>query len=61
MTEFLGPHAVFIVSAYIGVVLVTLATIAVTAIDARRQKTRLAQLEAMGVRRRSATNSGKSS
>lgn len=57
MIESLGPHAVFIVSAYVGVVLLIGAIIATTAIDAWRQKTRLAELEAMGVRRRSTTSS----
>lgn len=60
MIDALGPHAIFIVSAYLGVALVTLALIATIMADARRQKKRLAKLEAMGVRRRSATPNGKS-
>lgn len=50
----LGPHAVFILGAYGGVALVVAALIARTAFDAARQKARLARLEAMGIKRRSA-------
>ncbi len=49
----LGPHETFILFAYLGVALVTFGLIGMVAIDARRQKARLAALEAMGVRRRS--------
>jgi len=52
----LGPHASFIISAYIGVALVIAALIANTMLDSSKQKQRLAELEAMGVRRRSAAN-----
>lgn len=49
-----GPHADYIFFAYLGVTLVTLALVAYVARDSRRQKRRLAELEAEGVRRRSA-------
>ena len=49
----LGPHAVFIVSAYAGVAMVTLALIAWVAWRSAEVKRRLAALEAQGVRRRS--------
>jgi heme exporter protein D len=49
----LGPHAVFIVSAYVGVALVTAAIVAWVAWNAAHVKRRLAALEAQGVRRRS--------
>ena len=49
----LGEHAEFIVAAYIGVGLVTLGLIVAVMLDAQRQKMRLRQLEAQGVRRRS--------
>ncbi len=50
----LGPHAVFIVWAYGGVALAVAALIAWTLFDARATARRLAELEASGVRRRSA-------
>lgn len=50
----LGPHAVFIVSAYAGVVVAVAAVIGVTLFNARAVKARLAALEAQGIRRRSA-------
>ena len=50
----LGPHAVFIVSAYAGVSLAVAALIGWTLLDARRTDARLANLEARGIRRRSA-------
>jgi len=50
----LGPHAVFIVWAYIGVAVAVAAIIALVVIDARRVRAKLAALEAQGVRRRSA-------
>ncbi|MDB5622552.1 MAG: Heme exporter protein [Devosia sp.] len=50
----LGPHALFIVSAYCGVALVVAALIGWTLLDARRTERRLADLEARGIRRRSA-------
>ncbi|MET3897759.1 heme exporter protein D [Devosia sp. UYZn731] len=50
----LGPHAVFIVSAYAGVTLAVVALIAWTLFDARRTASKMAALEARGIRRRSA-------
>jgi heme exporter protein D len=49
----LGPHADFIVWAYAGVALATIALIAWVAGNARRARARLAALEAQGIRRRS--------
>jgi len=49
----LGPHTNFIVAAYVGVALVTLALIVWTAWRSRDVKGRLAALEAQGIRRRS--------
>jgi heme exporter protein D len=49
----LGPHAIFIVSAYAGVALATAALIAWVATNSARVKRKLAVLEAQGVRRRS--------
>ncbi len=51
----LGPHANFIVSAYAGVTLVVSILIVWTWMASRRQKKRLADLEARGIRRRSDT------
>ena len=42
----LGPHAVFIIAAYLGVVVVTFGLIAGVALTARARRTRLAALEA---------------
>ena len=50
----LGPHAVFIVCAYVGVAVATLALIGWVWFESRRVKARLAALEAQGIRRRSA-------
>lgn len=47
-------HLQYIVFAYAGVALVTLALIAYVAFDARAVKARLAALDKAGVRRRSA-------
>lgn len=55
----LGPHAFFILTAYLGVGVVTLALIARVAFDARQQKSRLAALEADGIRTRSASHKRK--
>ena len=49
----LGPHTVFIISAYAGVAVVTAAIIAWVAWRSSDVKRRLAALEAAGVRRRS--------
>ena len=50
-----GPHAVFIIWAYVGVTLAVSALIAWTLYDARRTAAQTKALEARGVRRRSAT------
>lgn len=49
----LGPHAVFILSAYGFALIVIAALIIGIAIDTRTQKRRLAALEARGIGRRS--------
>ena len=49
----LGPYASFIVTSYLLVTAVVLILIAWIAIDYRRQKQRLRELEASGVTRRS--------
>ena len=49
----LGPYASFIVTSYALVTVVVLMLVAWTAIDYRRQKQRLRDLEASGVTRRS--------
>ena len=49
----LGPHASFIVTSYATVAAVVVLLIAWIAIDYRRQKERLSELEASGVTRRS--------
>ncbi|WDR01695.1 heme exporter protein CcmD [Devosia algicola] len=49
----LGPHAIFIIWAYVGVVVAVFALICAVRIDARRVARRLAALEAQGLRRRS--------
>ena len=51
----LGPHAVFIVWAYLGVALAVAGLIAWTLLDARSTTRKLADLEARGIRRRSAS------
>ena len=50
----LGPHAVFIIAAYAGVTLAVAALVFWTRFDARRVAKKLADLEARGIRRRSA-------
>ncbi|MDR3475556.1 MAG: heme exporter protein CcmD [Devosia sp.] len=50
----LGPHAVFIVWAYGGVFAGVLGLIGFAIFDARRTNRRLKDLEARGIRRRSA-------
>jgi heme exporter protein D len=54
----LGPHATYIILAYLGVLLVTAGLVLWTLADSARQDSRLAELEAMGVRRRSAARRG---
>jgi len=49
----LGPYASFIVTSYLLVTVVVLILIAWIAIDYRRQKQRLRELDASGVARRS--------
>lgn len=49
----LGPHAVFIVWAYVGAAAAIVGLILWTIADARRVENRLVALEAQGVRRRS--------
>jgi len=49
----LGPHAVFIEAAYVGVIVVTLALIGSVVWQSRQTKAKLAGLEAQGIRRRS--------
>ena len=56
----LGPHAVFILSAY-GVTFVVIAALALAVVeDNRKQRRILADLERRGIRRRSATTAAKS-
>jgi heme exporter protein D len=50
----LGPHAVFIAWAYVGVMLAIAGLVAYALFDARRTTRRLEALEAKGIRRRSA-------
>jgi heme exporter protein D len=50
----LGPHAAYIGGAYAGVAILVIALIAYVVWDNRRVKAKLADLEARGVRRRSA-------
>lgn len=49
----LGPHASFVVTSYVLAAAVVLILIVWIAIDYRRQKARLRELEASGVTRRS--------
>ena len=53
MMMWLGPYASFIVTSYLLVTVVVLILIAWIAIDYRRQKQRLRELDASGVARRS--------
>jgi heme exporter protein D len=50
----LGPHAFFIAAAYVVTALVVLVLVARAIVDHRIQARRLAELEARGMRRRSA-------
>jgi uncharacterized iron-regulated membrane protein len=52
-----GAHLEFIVWAYAGVAVLTLALVGYVAWDARRVKQRLADLDKAGIRRRSAGSS----
>ena len=49
----LGPHSIFILAAYGAVAIVLAALIGWLLMDGRRQKNRLADFEARGIRRRS--------
>jgi heme exporter protein D len=49
----LGPYASFIITSYLVVAAVVLALIVSIALDYRRQKIRLRELEASGITRRS--------
>ncbi|WP_298252706.1 heme exporter protein CcmD [Bradyrhizobium sp.] len=49
----LGPYTTFIVTSYLAVLMVVVLLIAWIAIDYRRQKRRLSDLEAKGLVRRS--------
>lgn len=49
----LGPHAIYIVSAYLGVALAVAGLIGWTLYDASSTAKKLADLEARGIRRRS--------
>ena len=53
----LGPHAVYIVTGYVGVFAAVIALIGATIARSRAVKARIAALEAQGVRRRSAGTS----
>lgn len=53
MMASLGPHAGFIVGAYLAALVVTLAVIAWVWLDYRRQRRILADLETRGITRRS--------
>jgi heme exporter protein D len=53
----LGPYATFIATSYLVVLVVVVLLIAWIAIDYRRQKHRLSELESRGVARRSASSS----
>ena len=53
----LGPHAAFIVWAYAGVAVGVAGLLAYAALDARRISAQLRELDARGIRRRSAGKS----
>jgi heme exporter protein D len=55
----LGPHASFIVAAYVVVVVVVMVLIGWVIADYRQQRAALAELEASGVTRRSARGPGR--
>jgi heme exporter protein D len=49
----LGPHAAFIITAYVITTLVVIGLIAWVELDSRMQRRKLAELEAQGITRRS--------
>ena len=49
-----GPHANFIIWAYVGVAIGVVGLIAYAALDARRTRNHLKDLDSRGIRRRSA-------
>jgi len=53
----LGPHAVFIIWAYVGVAIGVLGLVAYAVLEARRVAARLKDLDNRGIRRRSAGTS----
>lgn len=55
----LGPHAAFIWLSYLAVAVAMAGLIAWLVLDGRRHARQLAELEARGVRRRSAAGDGK--
>ena len=57
----LGPHAAFIVGSYAAAVVIVLTLIGWVAVDHRAQTKNLRDLEARGISRRSARQTGKSS
>lgn len=57
MMNALGPHASFIVGAYVAALVVTVAVIVWVWLDYRRQRRILADLEARGITRRSVRES----
>ena len=50
----LGPHAVFIIWAYVGVAVGVIGLVGYAIVDARRTQRRLDELDRRGIRRRSA-------
>jgi heme exporter protein D len=59
IAEALGPHAGFIVAAYVAVVVVLAALTTWIVADERRQRRILGELEAQGVKRRASADSEK--
>ena len=52
----LGPHAIFIISSYVGAFLVTAILIIWVWMNSKKQQARLDDLQRMGIRRRSDKN-----
>ncbi len=52
----LGPHAIFIISSYVGAFLVTSIMIVWVWMNSKKQQTRLDELQRMGIYRRSDKN-----